>query len=83
MAVSSDPYANAWQTTRLAISSALDVKTFSATDDALYILAADGSLLTSADGLSWTSTGTVWKILSEDSAVSCSASLLPALQIRL
>ena len=61
MAVSSDPYANAWQTTRLAISSALDVKTFSATDDALYILAADGSLLTSADGLSWTSTGTVWK----------------------
>lgn len=61
MAVSSDPYANAWQTSRITFPSAVDIRSLSATDDALYILAADGSLLKSTDGLGWTSTGSVWK----------------------
>lgn len=36
------------------------VSTLTATDDALYILADDGTLYTSTDGVSWTSAGVTW-----------------------
>lgn len=36
------------------------VSTLSATSDALYMLADDGTLYTSTDGLSWTSAGVKW-----------------------
>lgn len=36
------------------------VSTLTATDDALYMLAEDGTLYTSTDGVSWTSAGVTW-----------------------
>jgi hypothetical protein len=39
------------------------VKSLCATDDALYVLGADGTLYTSADGGEWTSCGVVWHTL--------------------
>lgn len=39
------------------------VQSLCASDDALYILADDGTLFSSADGLEWTSCGVVWHTL--------------------
>lgn len=62
IASTSDPYAGDWQTISGSFPKSVDAATFSATDDALYILASDGDLLTSADeGATWTSTGETWK----------------------
>lgn len=65
IAVSADPYADDWQKTAVTFPKEVDTETFTATDDALYILATDGDLLTSSDeGATWTSTGSVWKSIS-------------------
>lgn len=51
------PDADSWQTATPALPAGADVKSFAATDDALYILAS-GKLYTSTDGGStWTDTG--------------------------
>lgn len=56
-----NPESDTWQTVTPSFPSAVDVASFTATDDALYILAADGRLMTSADeGRSWTAAGPVW-----------------------
>lgn len=63
LATTEDPYANAWDNKSVTFPSAVDVNTLTATDNALFILAADGSLLTSTDGTAWTSTGETWKAI--------------------
>ncbi len=63
LATSADPYADTWQTQGVFFPKEVSCETFSATDGALYILATDGDLLTSADGSAWTSTGSTWKAI--------------------
>lgn len=55
------PDLGTWSYADATFPAAVDINTFSATDDALYILAADGSLLSSTDGAAWTSTGRIWR----------------------
>ncbi len=65
LAVSNDPYAaDKWQSSQVSFPKAVDAASFTATDNALFILASDGELLTSADGASWSATGSVWKAIS-------------------
>lgn len=56
LAVADDPAQAAWTLTDVtgAIAVDADVNSLTATDDALYLLTASGTLLTSGDGLSWT-----------------------------
>lgn len=49
-----------WTKTRLSLSFIPDIHSFTATDDALYMLDNQGNLYSSADGLSWSSTGQHW-----------------------
>lgn len=61
MATSTDIFDNRWNTSAVTFPAAVDVRSFTATDNALFILAADGRLLTSADGSVWSYTGEVWR----------------------
>lgn len=49
-----------WQKQQLNLSFNPDIRTLSASDDALYILSQEGSLFKSADGINWSDTGTDW-----------------------
>lgn len=52
---------NEWRVSRVNFPFTPDVNTFAATDDALYILAADGTLYRSLDdGATWQSTSLKW-----------------------
>lgn len=51
---------NAWTRSALSLPFAPDVRSLAASADALYILATDGSLYSSADGSAWTATGEQW-----------------------
>lgn len=51
---------NEWEKNEFTPGFAPDVRSMTATDDALWILADDGSLHTSTDGLTWTATGETW-----------------------
>lgn len=51
---------NDWERTSLALPFSPDVRSLTACNDALYILATDGSLYSSADGKDWTSCGVSW-----------------------
>lgn len=65
LAVTNDPYADNWQKKGVSFPKAVNVESFTATENALFILAEDGDLLTSADeGATWTSTGETWKSIS-------------------
>ncbi len=61
LAIGADPYADSWQKRGVSFPKSVACESLSATDQALYILATDGDLLTSADGTTWTSTGENWK----------------------
>jgi len=61
MGISDKPFDNVWTTSTISFPQAVDVRSLTATDDALYVLALDGSLLQSADGASWASTGETWR----------------------
>lgn len=50
----------AWNHNQLTIPFKPQVRTLSASSSALYILAEDGTLYTSTDGLAWTSTSAKW-----------------------
>lgn len=63
MAVSSDLYENSWQTASVSFPSAVETESLTATSDALYVLASDGSLLKSADGAAWSDTGEKWNAI--------------------
>lgn len=56
LAVTSDPFANEWTTASATLPANASVKSFTATDDAFYILDTDGSLYKSADALTWAPT---------------------------
>lgn len=60
LAVTSNPADPRWQTKDVAFGFDANVESLRATDDALYIMAKDGTLYTSADFESWTSTGQIW-----------------------
>lgn len=49
-----------WQIERLTTPHSIDIRTITATADALYGLDNSGNLLTSTDGLSWNDTGADW-----------------------
>ncbi len=52
--------ASAWTRNKFTFSFIPRIETFTGTDDALYILAEDGTLYTSTDGLSWSPTSQRW-----------------------
>lgn len=60
LATSSDLYHNTWSRTKATFSFTPDVRSLSASTEALYILDKDGNLYTSAAGDSWTATGEKW-----------------------
>lgn len=60
LAQSETPALNAWTHSTPALPDGPLIGTLTAADNALYILASDGSLHSSADGVTWTSTGAVW-----------------------
>lgn len=49
-----------WEKQTVMLPFAPQVPSFTATDDALFVLGEDGTLYTSTDGLSWTSCGVNW-----------------------
>lgn len=60
MAVASDLLAGEWIKQSPTMDFEPDVRTFSATDDRLFLLDRTGTLHTSADGLEWENTGATW-----------------------
>lgn len=60
MAVTSDPYSNIWTKTEVNLPAATDVRSLTATESRLHILAG-GKLLWSADGINWTETSEEWR----------------------
>ena len=49
-----------WEKVTVSLPFAPQVPSLTASDEALYVLAEDGALYTSPDGLSWTSCGVTW-----------------------
>lgn len=60
LATTTDPSDPNWQAKSVTFGFNPDVESLRATDDALYILSTDGTLYTSTDFSSWTSTGQSW-----------------------
>lgn len=60
MAIASELLYGKWDKKTLSLDFEPDVRTMRATSKQLFILDAAGVLHTSADGISWESTGTVW-----------------------
>ena len=52
-----------WEKKTVNLPFTPDVPSLTATDDALFILATDGVLYTSVDGIEWTSCGVTWHSL--------------------
>lgn len=62
MAATPDPALapDAWQKQQVEFGFTPDLTSMAATPDAFYVLASDGTLHTSADGLTWTATSQTW-----------------------
>lgn len=60
LAVTEDPGVSQWSRTSLQLPFSPRVRTLTATKDRLWMLAADGDLYTSADGLDWQPSGENW-----------------------
>ncbi len=56
----STPNQATWNNQAVNLPFTPQIPSFTATDDALYLLATDGVLYTSADGLEWSSCGVTW-----------------------
>lgn len=56
----SSPNQGTWDQQTLNLPFAPQVSSFTATDDALFILAQDGTLYTSPDGAAWSTCGVTW-----------------------
>lgn len=54
------PAEGTWDKKTVSLPFAPQVPTFTATDEALYVLDTDGELYTSPDGQLWTSCGVIW-----------------------
>jgi hypothetical protein len=63
MAKCANPVDEAWSTEPVSFPNDVDVRSLTATNDALFILSTNGSLLKSTDGASWTSTGETWNTI--------------------
>lgn len=61
LAQSDNPFDWRWADSRVSFPKAVELRTFTATRRAFYILAADGELLKSADGKAWSGTGEHWR----------------------
>lgn len=61
IAISSDLYNNDWKKTQVNIPFTPDVRTLSASSEAMYILDDKGNLYYSGNGMAWTTTGERWK----------------------
>ena len=59
----SSPNQGTWNSQRVELPFVPQVQSLVATDDALYMLDADGVLYTSADGSEWSSCGVTWHSL--------------------
>lgn len=57
---SADLFKGDWTKTEVNLGFTPDVASFAATSDALWVLDTDGNLMTSTDGISWSSTGEKW-----------------------
>lgn len=60
LANSDAPGSKGWSKATPTLPDNVIIRSFTATDDAFYILDTDGSLLTSDDGAQWTATGQKW-----------------------
>lgn len=60
LSTTTNPLDPQWETVKVEMPFSPDVETLRASDKALFILAADGTLYTSGDGIQWTSTGEKW-----------------------
>lgn len=60
LAVTDNPYNDNWQVEDVTFGFTPDVNSLTATNDALYILADDGTLYRSTDGKQWESTAEQW-----------------------
>ena len=56
----SSPNQGTWEKQTLNLPFAPQVSSFTATDDALFVLAQDGTLYTSPDGAAWSTCGVTW-----------------------
>lgn len=56
----SSPNQGTWEKQTLDLPFAPQVSSFTATDDALFVLAQDGTLYTSPDGVAWSTCGVMW-----------------------
>ena len=56
----SSPDQVTWEKQLISLPFTPNVQSLTATDDALYMLGADGGLYTSPDGLGWTACGVTW-----------------------
>lgn len=63
MLTATAPNQGTWEKQTLSLPFDPQVNTLVASDEALYVLASDGVLYTSADGLYWTSCGVIWHSL--------------------
>ncbi|MBQ6079829.1 MAG: hypothetical protein IJK93_06075 [Muribaculaceae bacterium] len=54
------PNQGTWDKQKVNLPFAPQIPSLAATDDALYMLADDGTLYTSPDGMEWTSCGVTW-----------------------
>lgn len=58
IAVSDNPYySDRWTTTDVTLPASADIASFTASEDAMYILDASGNLFSSVDAVTWNSTG--------------------------
>lgn len=64
LASTDDPYGESWDQNEISFDFTPDVRSLTATSDALYILDDNGILYTSSDFNSWTSTGLIWESVS-------------------
>ena len=60
MAIATDLISGVWDKQALSLDFEPDVRSLNATSDNMYVLDATGVLYTSADGVAWNNTGTVW-----------------------
>lgn len=57
---SAQPGPGSWESQGVQENGTFDIRTFSATNDAFYILGTDGTLYTSTDAAQWSDTGRRW-----------------------
>lgn len=60
MSTTTNIASNQWEKTTVDFDFTPDVKTLTATDDALYLLSGSGDLYKSTDGVSWSNCGTLF-----------------------